>query len=240
LHLMKCFYNKLIMKKINDYYVTNGNLFWDIRVVSCSIKILIMKRTNFTVYHVNYFFEFDWKLINTRCSACEHSRVEKIVASIFDAYGYDQDVRIVKEGLVVERKGPAMNDIYEPVLIGASCIEILNELRYDVWLTLYSERKVRLVKRVPPCVKIRETDKPFNFTVCTSHPAYTKLHDTPYESGLYLMGDIEIDECIDNYRIHKYYTQIESDGFGMVNWKELLGWADKYGLRKEIGGKSIG
>jgi hypothetical protein len=197
-----------------------------------------MKRKKFTVYHVNYFFEFDWNSNAGSSLTCKG--VKQMVAGIFEKYEYDQDVTAVKEGLVVERKGPAMNDILEPLLVGATCFEMLNGLVYDVRLVLYLANDKSIVKRLQSYKNCNGAKDPMQFAMQTTHPTYERLQAIPRESGIYLLDDIDLEEYVDNYKIEKYYTQIENSGMGMVNWKELLCWADKYKLREVIGDEGNG
>lgn len=194
-----------------------------------------MKIEKFTVYHVNYFFKFDWNAKASSSLACECECMKQMVAGIFEKYEYDQDVTAVKEGLVVERKGPAMNVILDSLLVGATCFEMLDELGYDVRLVLFLANDESMVKRLQSYKNCNEAKDPMQFAMQTTHPTYERLQAIPGESGIYLLDDIDLEEYVDNYKIEKYYTQIENSGIGMVNWKELLSWADKYGLRGAIG-----
>lgn len=189
-----------------------------------------MKIKKFTVYHVNYFFKFDRNSNAGSSLTCEC--LKQMVAEIFEKYECDQDVTAVKEGLVVERKGPAMNVILDSLLVGASCFEMLDKLRYDVRLVLYLANDKSMVKRLQSYKNCNGAKDPMLFAMQTRHPTYERLQAIPHESGIYLLDDIDLEEYVDNYRIEKYYTQIENSGIGMVNWKELLSWADKYKLRK--------
>jgi hypothetical protein len=194
-----------------------------------------MKKMNFEVNLINYFFEFDWNAKASSSLACEYECMKQMVARIYEKYEYDQDVRVVKEGLVVERKGPAMNDILEPLLVGASCFEMLNELGYDVRLVLYLANDKSMVKRLQSIKNCNEAEDPMLFAMQTRHPTYERLQAIPRESGIYLLDDIDLEDYVDEHKVEKFYTQIANSGIGMVNWKELLSWADKYGLRGAIG-----
>lgn len=190
--------------------------------------------------HINYFFAFRWDAASADWGADDCSMVMKHVAAVFDAYSLDQVVYAIKEGLVVERKGAAMNAIFETVLVGAICLDLLGELGYDARLILYTQQEKRLVERVEPHHSRKRPENHIKHVVCTAHPAYTKLQAVPDENGLFLMGDFDLEAYVDDGNIKKYYTQADESGFGVVDWKRLLSWADRFGLRKANGVESMG